>query len=42
MANEAINIANLLRGGEYEIETQADKQKSVDENFARLRREGKI
>lgn len=42
LLNEAINIANFLRGGEIKLESNDDEQKRAERDYQRLKREGRI
>lgn len=33
LLNQSINIANLLRGGDFEMETQKDEEKRIKKEY---------
>ena len=42
MMNEAMNLGNLYRGGEFRFETQEDEIERAKQDYLRLKAEGRI
>ena len=42
MVNGSINLANLIRGGDFELETFSDRENRALREYNRLKAEGKI
>ena len=42
LTGQAINIGNLYRGGEFELETESDKQKRTLQEYQDAKKRGKI